>query len=109
MNDGSEQWSPLKDFKESNRIYVAEYASYLGIDDEPVFKWWVTYNLRKRDNIIAAVKARVRLATHKYGIEVPRSIEHAKHLDNKNGNKFWIQELGKEMHNVSIAFELLEK
>ena len=80
-----------------------------GIDDKPAFKWWVPYTLRKRDIIIAAVKARVRVATHKYDIEVPRSIEHAKQLDKKNGNIFWIQALAKETHNVSIAFELLEK
>ena len=79
------------------------------IDDEPSFKWWFPYTLIKRDTIIAAVKARVRVATHKYGIEVPRSIEHAKQLDKKNGYKFWIQALSKEIHNVSIAFELLEQ
>ena len=59
MKDGSEQWFPLKDLKESNPIDVAEYANPRGIDDEPAFKWWVPYTLRKRDNIIAAVKARV--------------------------------------------------
>ena len=63
------------------------------IDDEPAFKWWVPYTLIKRDTIIAAVKARVRVATHKYGIVVPRSIEHAQHRGKKNGNTFWIQEL----------------
>ena len=88
---------------------MAEYEKSRGIDDEPAFKWWVPYTLRKRDNIIAAVKARVRLATHKYGIEVWRSIKHAKQLDKKNGNIFWIQALAKEMHNVFIVFELLDQ
>ena len=109
MKDGSEQWFPLKYLKGSNPIDVAEYAKSWGIDDEPAFKWWVPYTLGKWDNIIAAVKARFWLATHKYGIEVPRSIEHAKQLDKKNGYKFWIQALSKEIHNVSIAFELLEQ
>ena len=72
-----------------------EYAKYRGIDDDPAFKWWVPYTLRKQDIIIATVKARVRVATHKYGIEVPRSIKHEKQLDKKNGNTFWIQALAK--------------
>ena len=88
---------------------MAEYANSRGIDDEPAFKWWVLYTLRKRDNIIAAVKARVRVATHKYGIEVPPSIKHAKQLDKKNGNTFWIQTLAKEMYNVSTAFEFIDQ
>ena len=60
----------LKYLKESNSIDVAEYAKSQGIDDEPVFKFWVPYTLKKQDNIIAAVVAMVRLATHKYGIGV---------------------------------------
>ena len=107
MKDVREEWFPLKYLKESNPIDVAGYSMSRGIYDEPVFKWWVPYTLIKRDTIIATVKARVRVATHKYDIEVPRSIEHAKQLDKKNGNTFWIQALAKEMHNVSIAFELL--
>ena len=88
---------------------MAEYEMSRGIYDEPAFKWWVPYTLIKRDTITAAVKARVRVATHNYGIELPRSIKHAKQIDKKNGNKFWIQALAKEMHNVYIAFDLLEK
>jgi hypothetical protein len=45
--------------------------------------------MKKRDVIIAAVKARARKVTHKYGIEIPTSVEHAKELDAKNGNRFW--------------------
>ena len=40
---------------------------------------------------------------------MPWSIEHAKQLDKKNGNTFWIQEPANEMHNGSIDFELLEQ
>ena len=95
MKDGREQCFPLKQLKESNPNNVDEYAVSRGIDDEPAFKWWVPYTLRKRDTIISAVKSRVRVATHKYGIEVPRGIEHAKQLDKKNGNKFWMRALAK--------------
>jgi hypothetical protein len=41
-------------------------------------------------------------------LEVPRSIKHAHELDAKNGNDLWANALKKEMHNVVIAFEVLE-
>jgi hypothetical protein len=70
----------------------------------------VPYTLRKKDlsNIIAAIKSRVKVNTHKYGIEVPRSMAHANKLDDEtNGNTLWIDAWKKEMTNVSIAFEML--
>jgi hypothetical protein len=107
MKDGSEQWIPLKDMKESNPVDVAEFAMARNLIDEPAFIWWVPYTLRKKDNIIAAIKSRVKVNTHKYGIEVPRNMIHAKELDAKNNNTLWIDAWKKEMSNVSIAFEFL--
>ena len=45
---------------------------------------------------------------HKYGIEMPTDIEHAKRLDEKNDNTFWIDAIKKEMHDVGVAFEILD-
>ena len=64
--------------------------------------------LRKRNVIIASVVQRARKTMHKYGIEMPTDIEHAKRLDEKNDNTFWIDAIKKEMHNVGIAFEILD-
>ena len=36
--------------------------------------------------------------THKYGIEIPTSVENAEHIDWRNGNHFWYD--AKEMANV---------
>ena len=105
---GSEQWIPLKDLKESNPVDVAEFAVSRGIDDEPAFKWWVPYTLKKRDVILASVSSRVKNTTHKYGVEIPTSVEHAKRIDERNRNTFWQDAIKKEMYNVSIAFEIVE-
>ena len=53
--DGSKQWFPLKDLKESNPVECAEYAKAMKIDMEPAFCWWVPFTLKKKDMIIAAV------------------------------------------------------
>lgn len=105
--DGTEQWISLRELKESYPVQVAEFAVARGIQDEPAFSWWVPYTLRKRDRIISAVNSRVRKATHKYGVEIPTSVEHAQSLDEKNGNDMWAKAIKKEMYNVSVAFEIL--
>jgi len=107
--DGTKQWVPLKLMKESNPLHVAEFVTAKGIADEPAFAWWVPYTLKKRERIIAAVSSRVAKRTHKFGIEVPTSIEHARELDKKNGNRYWQDAIAKEMYNISVAFEILEE
>ena len=99
----------LKDLKESNPVEIAEYAKVNGIlDNEPVFRWWVPYTLRKRDRIIASVNHRVKKTAHKCGTRIPRSVEEAYRLDKANGNNAWKWKdaIAKEMANVSIAFEI---
>ena len=98
----------LKDLKESNPVGVAEYVTARGIQDESAFAWWVPYTLQKRDVIVSAVSSRVRKCSHKYGIEIPTSITHAKRIDQKNGNTFWTDAILKEMKNVGIAFTILD-
>ncbi len=106
--DGSETWVPLKDMKESHPVETAEFARARGIDDEVAFAYWVPYTLRKRDVIISAIKSRLKRTSHKYGIEVPTSVKHAMELDDTNGNHLWRDALSKEMHNVGIAFSVLD-
>ena len=38
--DGSSNWIPLKDLKDSNPIEAAEYVVVHKIVDEPAFGWW---------------------------------------------------------------------
>jgi len=107
--DGSTQWIPLKVLKESNPIDIATYVKARGIDDEPAFAWWVPFTLRKRDRIISLINARVRKKTHKFGIEIPTSIEHARQLDETNGNSYWGNAIDKEAYNISVGFKILEE
>lgn len=107
--DGSTSWEPLSRLKESNPVNVAEYAVSRNIQDEPAFAWWVAYTLKKRNRIIAAVNARYRKRTHKFGVEVPNNVAEALALDAKNGNDYWQAAIDKEMKAVRIAFKVLEQ
>ena len=106
--DESKTWIPLSTMKESYPIEVAKFARARGIDDQPALQWWVTYSLRKRDVIISAVESQIRKTTHKYGIELPTSIEHAYDLDLRNNNTFWRDAIFKEMTNAGITFEIVD-
>jgi hypothetical protein len=84
--DGTESWANLAELKDSYPLELAEFAKARGIANEPAFVWCVPHTLRRRNTILSAVKSRVRKKTHKYGIEVPISLAHAKELDRINGN-----------------------
>ena len=70
-------------------MLFAKYATTQEIIDEPVLSWWCPYVLRKRDRIIAGVKARVLKKRFKYGFEVPETVAQAIELNEINGNKLW--------------------
>ena len=57
--------------------------------------WWVPFTLKKRDIIISELNSRVTKETHKFGIEVPMSIDNSKWLDAKNGDKIWQDAIAK--------------
>ena len=107
--DGSETWVPLKDMKESHPTEMAKFSKSQGIDKEPSFAWWIPYTLRKRDIIISAINTRIRKTTHKYEIEIPRTVKHVHELYIKSGNNFRVKAIEKEIINVDIAFEILDK
>ena len=107
--DKSKAWINLADMKEAHPVETAEYARARGISNEPAFAWWVPYTLRKREIILAAVKNWICKMTHKYGIEIPRDVEHAHEIDSRNGNAMWRDALKKEMYNVGVAFEILDE
>lgn len=94
--------------KESNPIETAEFAISRGIQDEPTFAWWIPYVMRKRDRIISSVNSRVKHVAHKYGVEIPNSVEHCYQLDKKNGNTLWRDALKREMKNLRVDFDIFE-
>ena len=84
----------MKDLKEST-VEVAEFSKARDLESEHTFCWWVPHVLRKRDLIIYNFTSRARKTSNKCGIEMPTDTEHAKRLDVKNGNTFWIDSIKK--------------
>ena len=105
--DGTVTWTSLKYLKEPNRFEVAEYVTARNIQDGPAFAWWVPFTLIKRDRNLAAVNFWVSKATHKYGIEIPTSVEHTEEIDKRNQSTFWQDAIN--LSNIGIAFKILEQ
>ena len=104
--DRVSDWIPLADLKNAYPVQVAEYAVNNKIASEPAFAWWVPHVLKKRDRIIQKVKTRYRKRTHKFGIEVPSSVQAALDIDERTGTDMWRKAIEKEMRNVKVAFDV---
>jgi hypothetical protein len=74
--DGSTSWQKLADLKESHPLQVAEFAFAAQIADEPAFNWWVSWI-----SLVKCRSAQYHKHTHKYGIEVPKTVEEAYAID----------------------------
>ena len=101
--DGTTDWVPLRDLKESNPVELADYAVANGLEHEPAFHWWVGQTLRRRDRIVSKVKSRYWRTTHKFGFEMPHSVAEALAIDRKTGTDFWRAAIEKEMGNLRKA------
>ena len=102
--DGSTTWVALKDMKEAYPVQAAEYEVENRISLEPAYVWWAPYILKKRNRIIAKVKSKYWVRTHKYGIEIPKNADQAKTIDENNGNNLWWDSIVIEMKKVCPYF-----
>ena len=58
-------------------------------------------------SLLKQCQVRYHKCTHKFGIELPKSVKDAYALDKKNGNTFWADAISKEMENVKVAFDIM--
>ena len=105
--DGSSTWVPLADLKDSYPVQIADYAVVNNLTQEPAFRWWVPFVLKKRERILKKVKTKYWSTTYKYGLELPKSVTHALAIDKRTGTDFWHKAIEKEIRNVFPAFEFL--
>ena len=106
--DGSTTWVPMKEMKESYPVQVSENAVLTRIQEEPAFAWWFPHVLQKRNRIIAKLKSKYWVCTHKFGLKVPKSVTEAISIDRENGDTLCWDAIFKEMKNVCIDFQELE-
>jgi hypothetical protein len=64
--------------------------------------------LAKQDRIISAVNKCYHSRTHKFGFEIPKTVERARQIDRELGNTLWQDAIAKEMRAVRVAFMILD-
>jgi hypothetical protein len=64
--------------KEGYPVQTAEYAVQARLAEEPAFAWWAPHTHKTRNRIIAKVKSKYWVRTHKFGIKIPKTVEEAK-------------------------------
>jgi hypothetical protein len=57
--------------------------------------------------MIAATNTRYVKRMHKFGIELPKTVEQALEIDRATGMTYWHDAVQKEMQNISVAFDFL--
>ena len=107
-NDGSNSWVPLKDLKDAYPVQIADYAVTNNLTNEPAFRWWVPFALKKRERILHKVKSKYWSTSHKYGLELPKSVSEALQIDKRTGTDFWRKAIEKEIRNVFPAFDFID-
>ena len=106
--DGSMNWVKLKDIVNSNPIEMAEYALNNRLNQEPAFSWWSMFVLWKRDRIISKVKSKYWGKTHKYEIDIPKSMESAKRIYAANDNTLWQGTVQEEMAKINPVLDSID-
>ena len=78
------------------------------IKDEPALALWSKVVLSKRNRIISKVKSRYWKTTHKFGIQLPKTVTGAIEPERLNGNDFWRKSIELEMGKAKIAFQTVD-
>jgi len=107
--DGSTSLEWMADMKEAYPTQVSEFAVSQGIQELPGFRWWVPHVVKRQSRMINAVKTRFKKKMHKYGIQVPLTVEEAYQLNKDTNTDYWHQAILKEMKNNAVAFKFLEE
>ena len=106
--DGTSSYVPLREMKASFPLQTAEYVAAHSLTKEPAFLWWVPHFLKKRDRVIGKLSKKNNKywhRTHKYGIELPKTVAEALDIDRRTGTTLWCDAIEKEMRNNAPAFK----
>ena len=108
MKDGSVDWIPLKNLKQSNPVGMSEYSVKNEISDELSFNCWIKDTVRHRDSIMYKVKSKYWRTSHNFGIWVSKKVKETYYIYRQSGTDFWTKDIAKEMTNVRILFKKLD-
>lgn len=113
FRDGGESWIQADAARSDNPFAVVQYAVRKNLTRHKWFSWtqaYLTCGKRLDDTRKACQAAKARAPKYKFGVEVPKSPQHALYLDKVNGNKLWEESMQKEFESLNQheTFRVLE-
>ena len=110
---GNRSWISLDNLRIHDPISCVVYAIKKKQLSKPEWYWVQDYiqDTETYSNMIIALKTRQAFQSkYKFGVEVPRSLNHAQRLDEKNGNTLWKEAILKELKQLDDydTFKLVE-
>lgn len=90
-------------------MQLAQYAIENNLQEEEAFCWWIKPTLKHKKSFIRATQARYAKHTHKFGIQVPATIQEALKIDQEMKTTFWYDAIQKEMANIRTVFHFLDE
>ena len=85
---GPVDFFPLKDFKHSKPVELAEYCVENYISGDPGFSFWVKETLHFLYWIILKVKSQYWIKSHNFGMHVPKIVKQLYNIGMKPGTEF---------------------
>ena len=64
---------------------------------------------RNEIGLLQKIKSRSKTRSHKYGIQLPCSVQEAKELDKAKNNTYWTDAIWLEMSKNRVAFDILDQ
>ena len=77
------------------------------IEEETLFKLRVKYVICNIYRIITKIKVKYWITSHKFGIQVHKTVDEAYKIDHQTGTNFWGKAIKKDVANVCVTFEVL--
>jgi hypothetical protein len=104
---------PLKIFEANDPVTCAIYARVNSLLDQHGWKCFkhIAKNEKKFTNMVyqAKLKSFHTAPKYKYGYEILRTYEHAKRLDEKNGNTLWRDATILELNQIDEYITFIDK
>jgi hypothetical protein len=81
-------WEPVEMIRKDEPLLLAEYAKANDLTRERGWAWARKVQYHKLMNVFKMHQKR-RARQYKFGVEIPRSVQHALELDRINHNSKW--------------------
>lgn len=109
---GCQSWIQAEALKNEEPLLIIHYAMKNKLQNHRDFNWIKGFikDPGKLERVTKAFAARSNAPRYKFGIQVPRSVQHAFRLDQANKEVLWKQALDKEVNQINDyeTFRVLE-